>query len=303
MVSRLRLRITKKNRIAYAFVLPCAVVLILMMINPVFRTLLYSVSEIRLPSLETKYTGLANFTRIFARPELPMVLLNTFFWIIGTVVLRFFIGFTSAIVLNTDLRARQLWRTLALLPWTVPSIVAANTWRWIFQSDYGLLNGIFRAAGLPQLAHLWLGDAATALPAVLVAYSWAGYPFVMLMLLAGMQGIPEELYDAAKIDGADSLQCFRYITLPGLKSIIFIILLLEVISGFNSFDLLYTMTGGGPGGSSEILGLFIYRLGFTNFDFAGASAVSTVLIAIAIICFLFYVPSTAKNRRSSEGNA
>jgi multiple sugar transport system permease protein len=124
----------------------------------------------------------------------------------------------------------------------------------------------------------------------------------MLMLLAGMQGIPEELYDAAKIDGADSFQCFRFITIPSLKSIILIILLLEIISGFNSFDLLFTMTGGGPGGSSEILGLFIYRLGFTNFDFAGASAVSTVLIGVAVLCFIFYVPSSAK-KREAEGQS
>lgn len=296
-----RPRLTRKNRIAYIYVLPCAVVLILMMVNPVIRTLIYSVSEIALPSLETKLIGAGNFVRVFSRPEVPLVLWNTFAWIAGTVALRFAIGFVSALVLNTDIRARQLWRTLALLPWTVPSIVAANTWRWVFQSDYGLLNGFFRSVGLERFAHSWLGDPATALPSVLVAYSWAGYPFVMLMLLAGMQGIPEELYDAAKIDGADSFQCFRYITIPGLKSIIFIILLLEIISGFNSFDLLFTMTGGGPGGSSEILGLFIYRLGFTNFDFSGASAVSTVLLGIAVLCFLFYVPASAKKRRNTGG--
>jgi len=286
----------RRNLYAYLFVLPCATVLLLMMFNPILRTLLYSVSEITLPKFETTFTGTRNFTRVFSRPEVPLILLNTFIWIAGTILLRFSLGFGAAIVMNADLRARQLWRTLALLPWTVPSIVAANTWRWIFQSDYGLLNGILRAVGLGPLAHTWLGDPATALPAVLLAYCWAGFPFVMLMLLAGMQAIPLEQYDAAKIDGANAAQSFWYVTLPGLKSIIFIILLLEVISGFNSFDLLFTMTGGGPGGASEILGLFIYRLAFSNFDFAGASAVSTVLIVVAVLCFIFYVPASAKRR-------
>jgi multiple sugar transport system permease protein len=198
------------------------------------------------------------------------------------------------------MRGRQFFRVLALLPWTIPSIVAANTWRWIFQSDYGLINGLLKAFGLGQFSHTWLGDPMTALPAVLTAYSWAGYPFVMLMLLAGMQGIPKDLYDAARIDGCSATQTFRYVTLPGLKSIIFIILILEVISGFNSFDMLFTMTGGGPGGASEILGLFIYRLAFTNFDFAGSSAVSVVLVSLAVIAFIFYVPATAKRRPDGE---
>ncbi len=133
---------------------------------------------------------------------------------------------------------------------------------------------------------------------MLTAYTWAGYPFVMIMLLAGMQGIPEDLYDAGKIDGASSTQAFLHITLPSLRNVIVILVLLEIISGFNSFDLLYVMTAGGPGGASEILGLFIYRLGFTNFDFAGASAVSMVLIVVAIVCFLLYVPASARKRRS-----
>ncbi|HUV08122.1 MAG TPA: ABC transporter permease subunit, partial [Spirochaetia bacterium] len=105
-----------------------------------------------------------------------------------------------------------------------------------------------------------------------------------------------ELYDAGKMDGANSVQSFLYITLPSLKSVIFILLLLEIISGFNSFDMLFIMTAGGPGGTSEILGLFIYRLGFTNFDFAGASTVSMVLIVVALSVFVIYVPASAKRR-------
>jgi multiple sugar transport system permease protein len=297
----MNIRRLRRSLPAYIFILPCTLVLLLMMVTPVMRTFLYGFSEIILPQFETRFLGFDNFTRIFSRPEVPGVLRNTAIWIAGTVVLRFTLGFGAALVLNTEMRGQQVYRVLALLPWTVPSIVAANTWRWIFQSDYGLLNGFLNYVGLGNLSHAWLGDPLTALPAVLAAYTWAGYPFVMIMLLAGMQGIPKELYDAARIDGCRSAQTFRYVTLPGLKPIIFVILLLEIVSGFNSFDLLFTMTGGGPGGASEILGLFIYRLAFTNFDFAGSSAVSVVLISMAIVVFLFYGPASAKRRIQNGG--
>lgn len=288
----------RKHVPAYLFVLPCALVLFLMMVNPVVRTFVYSFSRIELPSFRTTWVGAQNIKRVFSLPAVPQVLWNTLVWVVGTIVFRFLLGFWAALALNAEVKGRLLLRTLALLPWTVPSIVAANTWRWMLQADIGLVNGFLKKWGLDALAFNWLGSPRTALGSVLAAYTWAGYPFVMIMLLAGMQGIPEDLYDAGKIDGANSAQAFVHITLPSLRNVIVILVLLEIISGFNSFDLLYVMTAGGPGGASEILGLFIYRLGFTNFDFAGASAVSTVLIAIAVVCFLLYVPASARRRRA-----
>ncbi len=286
----------RKNWVAYLFVLPCTLVLALMMYNPLIQTFTYSVSEVQLPSFDTRFIGFSNFGRAFSHAQIGMILWNTLVWIFGTIVLRFTLGFWAALALDAKVKGRMLMRTLALLPWTVPSIVAANIWRWMLQSDIGLVNGTLKMWGWSGLTQNWLGDPGLALPSVLFAYTWAGYPFVMIMLLAGMQGIPEELYDASKIDGASSFQSFRFVTLPGLKSVITILLILEVISGFNSFDMLFTMTGGGPGRASEILGLYIYRLGFTNFDFAGASAVSTVLIVIALAIFAVYVPASAKRR-------
>jgi multiple sugar transport system permease protein len=288
----------RKYTAAYLFVLPCAIVLILMMLSPVIRTFIYSFSKVELPSFRTTWVGTQNIARVFSLPAVPQVLWNTAVWVVGTILFRFSIGFWAALALNSRIKGALLLRTLALLPWTVPSIVAANTWRWMLQSDIGLVNGFLKKWGLDWMAVNWLGSPQTALGSVLAAYTWAGYPFVMIMLLAGMQGISEDLYDAAKIDGTNAAQSFIHITLPSLKNVIVILVILEVISGFNSFDLLYIMTAGGPGGASEILGLFIYRLGFTNFDFAGASAVSTVLIVVAIACFLLYAPVSARRRRA-----
>lgn len=267
-----------------------------MMVNPLFQTLRYSFSKIRLPKFETTFSGLANYKDFLARPELGRVLLNTLMWTIGSVTLRFLLGMWGALAVNVRFRGSRIWQTLILLPWTVPSIVGANLWRWILQGDFGLISTTMRAVGLEGLARNWLSEPTTALPAVLVAYAWSGFPFVMLMLLAGMQGIPEDLYEAGRIDGANSIDLFRHITLPSLRPIIIVVLLLETINGLNSFDFLFVMTGGGPGGVSEILGLMIYRLGFGSFNFGTASAAAVLLMAVVAVGALFYVPASARQR-------
>ena len=201
-----RAGVLRKYSVPYLFVLPCAAVLFVMMYNPVVRTFIYSFSKVELPSFRTTWVGTENIRRVFSLPAVPQVLWNTLVWVLGTIVSRFLLGFWAALSLNTDVKGRLLLRTLALLPWTVPSIVAANTWRWMLQADIGLVNGFLKKWGLDALALNWLGSPQTALGSVLTAYTWAGYPFVMIMLLAGMQGIPEDLYDAGKIDGASSAQ-------------------------------------------------------------------------------------------------
>lgn len=289
-------RTTRNNLLAYALVFPAVGILIAMMLNPVFQTFRYSFSKVRLPKFETTFSGFANYKDFLERPELGRVLLNTLLWTAGSVMLRFTLGMWGALAVNVRFKGRRIWQTMILLPWTVPSIVGANLWRWILQGDFGLVSSTLGAIGLDGLARNWLSDPATALPAVLVAYAWSGFPFVMLMLLAGMQGIPEDLYEAGRIDGASSVALFRHITLPSLKPIILVILLLETINGLNSFDFLFVMTGGGPGGVSEILGLMIYRLGFGSFNFGVASAAAVLLMAAVAIGALFYVPISAKQR-------
>ena len=271
-----------------------------MMFNPVVQTFKYAFSNVSLPFFETQFTGVDNFKRVLSMPEVGTIFKNTFFWIIGAVILRFSLGFAAALVMDGKSKLFKVMSVIAMLPWTVPSIVAANIWRWMLQSDFGLINGTLRALGLGFMAANWLGSSRLAFSSVLVAYAWSGFPFVMLLLLSGMQGIPAVLYESGKIDGANSFQLFTHITIPSLKSVIFIAIILEAINALNSFDLLYLLTGGGPGHSSEILGLFIYRLGFTDFDFAGASAVSVVVFGIAALGFLLYAPTQFKKARKGE---
>ncbi|MCR8633038.1 carbohydrate ABC transporter permease [Paenibacillus radicis (ex Xue et al. 2023)] len=286
----------------YVLILPCVLLLILMMIYPIYQTLRFSIFEVKLPAFDLKFAGLDNFTKVFSKEEITTVFKNTLLWIVGAIILKFFLGFWAAIIFNVNVKGGIFLRILCLIPWTVPSIVSSNLWRWIFQSDTGLLNVFFRSYGMEGLSHNWLGDPNTALYSVMFASAWAGFPFVMLMLLAGMQGIPKEMFEAGEIDGANKVQLFRYITIPSLKPIIVIVLLLQIIHNLNAFDLLYVLTGGGPGGASEILGLFIYRIGFTNFDFGGASAISVTLLVLAVIFFVFYGLMNYKvNKRGDAG--
>lgn len=281
---------------------PTLCILLVMMLTPLLRTFEYSVSKIKFPALTTTYVGFANFKKVFSRSDIAGVLQNTVVWILWSVALRFTFGFGSALLLHDNRRTTKIYRVLALLPWTIPSIVSANTWRWIYQSELGLANQMLKALGLGAWMQNWLGNPATAMGSVLFAYSWAGFPFVMMMLLAGIQGIPDELYESGKIDGANAWQLFCHITIPELKSVIFAVLILEVTSGLNSFDLLFTMTGGGPGGVTKILGLLIHEIGFVNFDFGSASALSVFIIGIAFVVFLVSGP-TKKIAQQRKGGA
>lgn len=272
----------------YGLVLPALVLIVLMTVYPVVQTLHFSVSRVQLPTFQTTHVGFANFARILSDPETWPLLQRTVVWVVGTVALRMALGLGAALIFNAKVRGTLWMRILVILPWTIPSVVGANLWRWILQTDTGVLNQSLRSWGLGDWALNWLADPDTAMFAVIVAYSWGGFPFVMLLLLARMRGIPEELYDAAKVDGANWWQSFRYITLPSLKGVMIVALILEIVSGINSFDTLVIMTGGGPADATRIWGLEIYERGFTNFNLGQASALSVLLFAGVLSLFVAY---------------
>jgi ABC-type sugar transport system permease subunit len=280
--------VTRKWIEGYGLVLPAIVLIALMTVYPVVQTLQFSVSQVQLPTFQTTYVGFANFARILSDPETWPLLQRTLVWVVGTVVLRMALGLGAALIFNAKVRGTVWMRVLVILPWTIPSVVGANLWRWILQTDTGVVNQTLRSWGLGDWALNWLADPDTAMFAVIVAYSWAGFPFVMLLILARMQGIPEELYEAAKVDGANWWQSFRYITLPSLKSVLIVALILEIVSGINSFDTLVIMTGGGPANATRIWGLEIYKRGFTDFNFGGASALSVLLFIGTLSLFVAY---------------
>ena len=298
--ARRRWIVMQKWGRGYILVSPACLLIALMMLYPIVQTLQFSVSKVQLPTFRTIFIGLDNFARILDDPGTWPLLQRTLVWVVGTVVLRFALGFAAAVIFNARVRGTIWMRVLVILPWTIPSVVGANLWRWIVQTDTGVLNQTLRSWGLGDLALNWLGDPDIAMATVIVAYSWAGFPFVMLLILARMQGIPAELYEAARVDGASAWQMFRYITLPLLRGVIIITLILETVSGINSFDTLMIMTGGGPAEATRIWGIEIYKVGFGDFNLGGASALSVLLFIGVLSLFIAYGLVNRGGRKGAE---
>lgn len=302
LTDKARKRKVKNWVVGWLFVLPCTVLLVLMALYPLIQVLQFSFSDVKLIGFRTEFAGLKNFEEIFRNPDLATVLWQTILWTVISLSLRIFIGFSAALMMDSGMKGRTLFRVTTLIPWVVPSIVAANTWRWVYNPDVGLIN-MFMRQFVPDFAVVWIRDHA--LGSVIASYVWTGFPFIMLMVMAGLQGIPTDYKEAARIDGANSRQVFWHIILPNLKNILMIIVVLELITGFNAFDLIFTMTGGGPGIQSTILGIMIYNLAFVSRNFGLASAASVILLGIVLICFLIYAPASAvgNRRKRQKGGA
>lgn len=293
----------QRSRRAYVLIAPAVILIALMMIYPVVQTIYFSFSKVQLPALRTSFIGFDNFIRIFSDPETGPLVQRTLVWIVGGVALKMALGLAAALVFNAKVRGTVWMRILVILPWAIPSVVGANLWRWIVQTDAGVLNQTLRSVGLDGWALNWLGSPDTAMLTVIVAYSWGGFAFVMLLILARLQGLPEEVNEAARVDGANWWQLFRYITLPSLMGVLAVALILEIVSGINSFDTLMIMTGGGPANATRIWGIDIYKTGFTDFNLGGAAAQSVLMFAAVIIVFIIYGGvNSSLQRRQAEAS-
>lgn len=211
-----------------------------------------------------KFVGLTNFFWVLQWPDFGLMIVNTVVITVLAVGIKAVVGMTMALVLNEDIPFRSATRALMFLPWTVPSFVAGLIWRWLFDDQNGLFNWALLNLGLISAPVPWLGRPTTAFMAIVVVLVWKGFPFFGISYLAGLQAISTELYEAAQVDGANALQRFRHITIPGLQHVILITVLLSTIWTANTFDLPFILTGGGPGNATEVFTLLSYQLGIQN---------------------------------------
>jgi arabinogalactan oligomer/maltooligosaccharide transport system permease protein len=234
------------------------------------------------------FVGLHNYVEILTGREGDFYgrLIWTVIWTVSCVALHYGIGLGLAMMLNRPMRGRAIYRVLLILPWAVPGFVAAFAWRFMFNTDFGLINAGLHSIGIGPVG--WLDNEILNKLSVITVNVWMGVPFMMVALLGGLQAIPKELYEAAEVDGASAWQRFRAITLPGLSNVSGTVILLGVIWTFNKFDVIYLM-GGGPGGSSEILGTFAYRLGFQGIrNYSGAATYGVLILSILLVFASFY---------------
>lgn len=287
------------NRLnAILFLLPALMILGLVTIYPIIMGMAMSVSEIEMGTFKLTFKGVSHFERIFADVTFWRTVRNSLIWIFGCTVGQFLVGLSCALLLNRQIPGISVFRIVLLLPWTIPGVVTAFTWFWLYHPDYGMASWIVQM--LRGSAITLLSNPRTALLSVMLVNVWWRYPFAMLMLLAGLQTVPSSHYDAAAIAGANALQVLHHVVIPWLRPVIAIVVILDTIANLNGFTLVKIMTGGGPGGITELFGTFIYRKGFAFFRFEEAAAVSMVVLAIAVILALMYIQIISPGKDSDD---
>ena len=247
-------------------------------------------------SLERReaFVGLQNYTTLLADPTIQTVIVRTALFVIVCAAFELLLGTTYALLLNREFPGRGVVRTLFLVPLLVPPVIAALNWSFLLNPQFGAVNQLLRYVLPPHLIPLWLADPTWAFVAVIIVTVWRNTPFVMILILAGLQSIAREMYEAAFIDGASRLQALRYVTLPSLRQVILVALMLRVIDLFRVFDTVFVMTQGGPGGATDILSTRIYKMAFWEGQTGPAAALSYIALLITL---MLLVPLLTLSRR------
>ncbi len=268
------------------FVLPGLLLLVLVLGFPAITSLSYSIKPEKAGTVS--YT-LSNYANLLKDPFFNKTFWNTAIFVFLSVAAHMIVGLAVAMILNSALPAKLLFRLIALLPWVVPDVVAGIIWKWMCDPIYGAINDLLLKIGLIHSPVEWLSNPKLALFSVVFVNLWRGFPFVMLILLAGLQAIPRQLYEAAAIDGASKLQLFFHITIPGLRKMIAVALALDIVWEVRRFGLIQAMTQGGPGILTEVLSTYTYKQYFQFFRFEYASAISVVMTIVLLLVSLPYI--------------
>jgi multiple sugar transport system permease protein len=281
-----------------SFIMPAMVMLVLLTGYPLFQVIqmsFYDYSNRR----NITFAGLANYTAIIKDPMFWNALANTLTLTFVTVACGLVLGLSLALLLNQaiHLKVRAFFRSILMFPWLFSSTVVAAAWMLIL-NPFGLLNWILQSLGFTELGQTaWLSDERFAIFGVIFANVWRGFPFIMLMLLAGLQTISRDLYEAAEIDGAGFFQRLRYITIPQLKDILMTVTILEIIWNFRSFDLIFLMTGGGPMNATEVLSTYVYNYAFRTLNFGYAAAGAIFMLLVMVLVSLVYLRATLRKEK------
>jgi len=274
--------------LAYLFIFPGLFAILSLLLYPLIFGIRTSFFR-KVIGAPGQFIGLANYQELFSSVEFWEISINSAIWTSVGVAGGIFIGLALALLLNTQLKGRMIGRTLFLIPWAVPNVAAAIIWRWIFANPYGFLNHFLRIIGIVDRPIPWLSSPNLALWAVIIVAVWRNYPFAMIVILASLQSIPEEYYEVSQLDGAGVWQRFRHVTLPLIKPTLLIVTILQTIWTFNSFDIVYVMTQGGPQHYSEILSTFAYEAAFEAMRAGRGAAIASIMFGVLIVCAIIYM--------------
>jgi len=275
------------DNVGYLFVTPALLFLVLIMVFPLGYAVFLAFHETQ-PQSGLKFVGVSNFARALGDPAFWNSMRITVGFTGVSVVLHMSLGLGLALLLNQGQRGTGVFRFLLLIPWMVSQVVAGVIWRWILNAQYGVANAVLVKLHLARNYLPWLADVRLSQISIVVAYAWQCIPFAMIMLYAGLQTIPQEQYEAARIDGATGIQVFRYVTIPNLRHVIVVTSLMDFIWAFRAFDLVKIMTDGGPMRLTELLSILVYRTTFQYYDFGYASAIAILMLMVVLAFSLVY---------------
>ena len=269
---------------------PAVIITVIFILVPVVDSIYRSFFDYKVKNIISGKPGtwnnFANYVKLFTNGKLPTAMTNTLLFVFGVVIAQFILGMALALVLNTNIRFSRFIRSIMMIPWVVPTLISGLVWLWMFQPQYGLVKycvGILSGGKITDFAIL--NSPTTAMLGVSVAALWKQIPLATLLLLAGLANVPEDMLEAAKIDGANEAQRFFKITLPYMKSVIKVTVSMSIIENFKQFPLFWTMTGGGPNNSTTTMAILSYREAFVSNNFGSGAAVTTVwmLMMIAVV--------------------
>jgi multiple sugar transport system permease protein len=270
-----------ENNVRWLFPLPAAVFIFAMMVFPVLYTFWVSLTDWSLASGgEAHFIGLKNYDILLRDPRFYNALKLTVYFTVLAVGVETVLGVAIALLLNREFRGKDTLKTIMLLPMVATPVAIGLAWTLFYEPTVGMANYTLRMLGLP--ASKWLADQATVIPSLALVDIWEWTPMIALIVLAGLASLPSEPFEAARVDGATPLQVFRHVTLPLLAPTIMVAVVLRSIDAFKTFDIIYTMTGGGPGFASETMNIFAYTLGFQYFRFGAASSALVALLALVL---------------------
>lgn len=279
-----------ERQFGFLLILPALVLVFCILFYPLIYSIRISLYDLNLtrPWLKPEFLGLDNYRQIVQNPNFWNAFLRTSYFVLLDVVIGIPLGLGIALLLNQRFKFRGTVRALILLPWVIPGTVNGIIWKWIYNTDHGALNGILYQLGIVSYYQPWLSNPWVAIHMLILANLWSGTPFVVLLYLAGLQTIPTELYEAARVDGAGIRTSFLHITLPLLKPITLIMVILKVIWTFKLFDIVYVLTGGGPANSTQVISYYIFVESFKFLNLGYGAALSYTLAFIILIFVVFY---------------
>lgn len=296
--NKVKRKLNLSRMVPYLFIAPTTFIIIAFLFYPIGTVFYYSLQNYDLSApYYNGFIGLENFAKIFTEDKLFIPsLVNTLKWVVSQVGLQLVFGIIVALLLNQKFKFRGFFRAAAFIPWAISGVLAAVMWSLMYNEHMGVINDLLMRVGIINESKAWLADTTTAFGAVIIAELWRGIPFFAITLLAALQSIPEELYEAAKVDGAGRWKSFLHITLPQLKNTIILTTLLRTIWEFNNVDLIFNLTGGGPAHDTTTLTMYIAEQAVHGSNFGYGSALTVISFGILLLFAMFYLKITRFER-------